>query len=663
MMMKQKELKDSKKQKQSDVKTVIEQYSGINLQNVTYHFHSPIAKQYNANAIAHGESIEFATSDRSLEAHELWHIVQQKKGKVSKQNILDHGAAYSIDPQLEMEADRISDLVFHHQLPVNTVESKEVKGPDIYQFSLKVGANDYSRRANDEDVETLADEVLRNIYREIKELRRHDLANAEEFKKNFYLHIHEIRKQIIKWIPSREIKIANALTSDDVRAASSSHFDHTLFGRKEQVREYSNHIDLFKGVLGWIRGKVGRHLELLVANEIYRSDAVKSQLVHFINVLYAWYGRLERHYAMSSELCSETYDVPEGDKVEPIGEYAPYFKHLCKIGILGKEPHSLITIFREPHKSQPYELAILLHDLQQYFMRSIHLKERDKILRPNPAEEQVLLDIDEGGHMIRTLLTKRVRVPLGDSKNERAYWRGMGKTTSTRNEKAPSTIIARKRNLPIWASQSMTTARILSFIRQVDIKMRVEEDKQKKHLTAASLIIAAFWRKDYDHKNEFAYHTFHEVFDVALNFGVDYRVGSVDILTLEPYRGIPLSDEDLQRLKRKLMINERILSENYECLKRLDRSSLFERLEESIRKNIDRLRVLIDSNSDKTESIVNIERQQYFIMQHLERLRQNLLYRGIDTLPLRDIERVYIQSTITNAQPYYIQFLELIRSL
>ena len=62
----------------------------------------------------------------------------------------------------------------------------------------------------------------------------------------------------------------------------------------------------------------------------------------------------------------------------------------------------------------------------------------------------------------------------------------------------------------------------MTAVRMLNLADWAGADKAEK--TALSYGLFAFWRKDYDHTSEYAYHTQHEVMDMALNFGVDYNL-------------------------------------------------------------------------------------------------------------------------------------------
>ncbi|RLJ69201.1 hypothetical protein [Pedobacter alluvionis] len=93
---------------------------------------------------------------------------------------------------------------------------------------------------------------------------------------------------------------------------------------------------------------------------------------------------------------------------------------------------------------------------------------------------------------------------------------GRHSSHATRNETEAGTLLTRAENVPIWAGQSFTAMRMINLAEWVG--------GSTAEKTALAWAIFAFWRKDYDHTSEYAYHTLHEVMDIAHNFGVQYNI-------------------------------------------------------------------------------------------------------------------------------------------
>lgn len=86
------------------LKSGIEQLSGYSLDDVKVHYNSAEPAQLQAHAFARGTDIHVASGQEKHLAHEAWHVVQQKQGRVKPTTQLK-GNAINDDVSLETEAD------------------------------------------------------------------------------------------------------------------------------------------------------------------------------------------------------------------------------------------------------------------------------------------------------------------------------------------------------------------------------------------------------------------------------------------------------------------------------------------------------------------------------------------------------------------------------
>lgn len=86
------------------VKSNMEQMSGVGLDDVKVHYNSSKPSQLQAHAYAQGTDIHVAPGQQKHVAHEAWHVVQQKQGRV-KPTTSYNGVAINDDRRLEREAD------------------------------------------------------------------------------------------------------------------------------------------------------------------------------------------------------------------------------------------------------------------------------------------------------------------------------------------------------------------------------------------------------------------------------------------------------------------------------------------------------------------------------------------------------------------------------
>ena len=89
------------------LKTGIESLSGMSMDHVNVHYNSPKPAQVNALAYAQGADIHVAPGQHRHLAHEAWHIVQQRQGRVGD-NLRTHIGLSSDERTLAVERDLLA---------------------------------------------------------------------------------------------------------------------------------------------------------------------------------------------------------------------------------------------------------------------------------------------------------------------------------------------------------------------------------------------------------------------------------------------------------------------------------------------------------------------------------------------------------------------------
>lgn len=89
-----------------NLKAGIENLSGISMDDVEVHYNSPKPAQVQAAAYTQGTEIHVGPGQEQHLPHEVWHVVQQKQGRV-KPTLQAKGVAINDDSTLESEADTI----------------------------------------------------------------------------------------------------------------------------------------------------------------------------------------------------------------------------------------------------------------------------------------------------------------------------------------------------------------------------------------------------------------------------------------------------------------------------------------------------------------------------------------------------------------------------
>ncbi len=88
-----------------NLKSGVENLSGYSMDDVKVHYNSSQPAQLNALAYAQGSDIHVAPGQEKHLAHEAWHVVQQKQGRVKPTMQLKESVPVNDDVSLESEAD------------------------------------------------------------------------------------------------------------------------------------------------------------------------------------------------------------------------------------------------------------------------------------------------------------------------------------------------------------------------------------------------------------------------------------------------------------------------------------------------------------------------------------------------------------------------------
>lgn len=97
--------KENKTGLPDDLKSGVENLSGMEMDDVKVHYNSDKPSQLNALAYAQGEQIHVGPGQEQHLPHEAWHVVQQREGRVKPTLQMEGGVSVNDDPGLEREAD------------------------------------------------------------------------------------------------------------------------------------------------------------------------------------------------------------------------------------------------------------------------------------------------------------------------------------------------------------------------------------------------------------------------------------------------------------------------------------------------------------------------------------------------------------------------------
>lgn len=88
-----------------NLKSGVENLSGVSMDDVKVHYNSDKPSQLQALAYAQGSDIHISSGQEKHLPHEAWHVAQQKQGRVQATMQMKEGVPVNDDPALETEAD------------------------------------------------------------------------------------------------------------------------------------------------------------------------------------------------------------------------------------------------------------------------------------------------------------------------------------------------------------------------------------------------------------------------------------------------------------------------------------------------------------------------------------------------------------------------------
>lgn len=521
------------------LKSGVENLSGYSMDDVKVHYNSSKPAQLQAHAYAQGTDIHLAPGQEKHLPHEAWHVVQQKQGRVQPTKQLKSKVNINDDAGLEKEADvmgdralqlidkNTQDTVQRKQYGLRTNQASALSLLQRRELPIQRRLKIINPKTGKDIIGPKLDKMgFRKTYLQAYErcLKEIDLHKDEDLKAYFLENKRLIQKQLWRWIMNEPGKYKN-----------SSNF---IYGRKQQNRVYGSWYELALGLAGWVRAQPVRKKEKRMAASIYNNPAVEAALDYLCKKLYHKILKLHEHHAVEKSThenilkeLNEGTSMAKGQIINEkwisnktkgvnvkLGHYQRYYRNKAEshnqLAMGHRVPDNKLEALNNPVSLSVKDKIILLHDLMEYFgvEQKWNPPSPGDDLLPKETEEEttVTTDVDENGERTETAAM------TGGTRKENQLARGKGLSHATRDEKAPNTQLARRLNLPIWAGQSMTTVRMLKLAQWVGAS--------KLEIKALAEGIFAYWRLDYDHTSDFAYHTFFEVFDVAKNFGVDYQI-------------------------------------------------------------------------------------------------------------------------------------------
>jgi len=222
-----------------NLKSGIENLSGISMDDVNVHYNSDKPFQLQALAYAQGTDIHVAPGQERHLPHEAWHVVQQKQGRVQATMQIKSGVNVNDDAGLEREADMMGQRALQsgggnvHSLSASPLLNKTTQLKVVQLLSVTVLP----------DVEYDEDTKIKDI-----------LIDGRPYKNKKYIEKHggttdrhilpweNIKKGVLEKVLERGNKttIGNAAEYLDVEP-SISEIENAIEERLKEIDDYDNH--------------------------------------------------------------------------------------------------------------------------------------------------------------------------------------------------------------------------------------------------------------------------------------------------------------------------------------------------------------------------------------------------------------------------------------
>ncbi|MFE1241984.1 hypothetical protein [Streptomyces tendae] len=348
----------------------------------------------------------------------------------------------------------------------------------------------------------LAD-LVRHIERSLEKEYRRDLLDEREWKA-FRADRDRIRKRLSRLI----VEPTGHRGHHDVLSRSVGR--HPDFGAKRQDIKVDTYSDLARGVMGWIEAKPNRHAEKELALRVESEERVEPLLDVLLTRIHTHVQGLPDGQRILAEMEA---GVSHADGTS-LGAYLRHFtrsnlpEDLAHLATTVGDRGGMAGVLRDPAQFGFRDKMTVLHDLMEYFKASSHYpRTYGSGLLPEDTlhDQQATVLVGADGRRTHSSAHRAQNVLKDGTKHP-----------STRDEHAPSTILARTLRIPVWAGQSNTAMRMFTLARWAGAS--------RHEIAAEAWGIFAFWRLHYDHREKLAYHTLHETLDVASNFGVPYSL-------------------------------------------------------------------------------------------------------------------------------------------
>ena len=167
-----------------NLKTGVETLSGFSMDDVKVHYNSDKPAQLQALAYAQGTNIHVAPNQEQHLAHEAWHVVQQKQGRVQPTLQMKQGVSVNDDKGLENEADVMGQKIMQGGSGINKTNPLKAN-PNLQMMRMPIQKYSFIEKPSaqlSEDKEVVLTEA-KALYSTKSKLEdsNNELANAGPF--------------------------------------------------------------------------------------------------------------------------------------------------------------------------------------------------------------------------------------------------------------------------------------------------------------------------------------------------------------------------------------------------------------------------------------------------------------------------------------------------
>lgn len=469
---------------------------------------TPLVAQLGALACACGSTLLVApehydphsVSGQTLIGHELAHVVQQRAGRISSPQA---GPILVSDAQLEAEADRLgalaalSSISTHHHARIATRQVHFATPETVQIFQLKV--------------EILADAKASPSDRKSKRRILKSVNEATQGVQNLSAGYRDVlREQIAYFNMNRQgcTAILSSWISEGNYDLLGLFFLHT--------RTYRDYGELLRAAVAEHAAQANLQKENALAQEVYRSEKLKKNLAKALKAIH-----------------TKIESLDQGLKAKILGELSSFSCAYWTFYRLTWSCRNIAYYINQPNKDWVDCNIAIYHDLMQYFVlddkgqpikrfpektagHALNLREDERYAMGTYEDIGITdeewdkigkdnIDLDEVRRRGQKFTVKK---SLGDDYRN---------TLSSANEGKLVTQTLRENDLPMWASHSWTTLRMLVLANWASGQGNLDQHE------AVAWAIFALWNTSGFLQFGHPIHRFHEVMDIASNFGVPYQ--------------------------------------------------------------------------------------------------------------------------------------------